>query len=102
VAKMRSFRLPEQELGFLKEIAARKHGNNQTQALLAAIDRYHEELHPPALQGYVRIDRLKKADGRGDCTSCRQPDASGAWVAIYSNGTVRGVLCDKCVREGRT
>ena len=102
MAKMRSFRLPEKELKSLKEIAARRHHNNQTQALLEAINRYRELLNPPALQGYVRIDRLKKPGAHEDCRSCRQPDASGAWVAIYSNGTVKGVLCDKCVKEGRT
>lgn len=102
VAKMRSFRIPERELNFLKEIAARKHENNQTQALLEAINRYHQELHPPSLQGYVRIDRLKETDATGDRSGCRHADASGAWVAVYSNGTVKGVLCDKCVNEGRT
>lgn len=98
---MRSFRLPEKELKYLREIAARRHHNNQTQALLEAINRYHAELHPPALQGYVRIDRLKAAKAAGDRSGCRHADASGAWVAVYSNGTVKGVLCDKCVKEGR-
>jgi len=98
---MRSFRLPEQELKFLKEIAARRHRNNQTQALLEAIHRYHDVLHPPSVQGYVRIDRVNRPNGPEDCQGCRQPDASGAWVAVYSNGTVKGVLCDDCVQAGR-
>lgn len=101
MTKMRSFRFPEEKLEFLKEIAERRHHNNQTQALLEAIDRYYEELNPPSLQGYIRIDRVQNLNGGADCPGCRQSETAGAWVAVYSNGTVKGVLCDNCVEAGR-
>lgn len=101
MTKMRSFRFPEEELEFLKEIAKRRHNNNQTQALLEAIDRYYEELNPPSLQGYIRIDRVHNLNGGEDCPGCRQSETPGAWIAVYSNGTVKGVLCDNCVEAGR-
>jgi len=37
MSKLRSFRFPEEKLERLKEIARRRHGNNQTRALLEAI-----------------------------------------------------------------
>jgi hypothetical protein len=98
---LRSFRFPEEGLERLKEIAERRHDNNQTQALLEAIDRYYQELNPPALQGYIRIDRVQDLNGEEGCPGCEDSLGSGAWVAVYSDGTVKGVLCDECVEAGR-
>lgn len=102
MSKMRSFRFPEEKLELLKEIAERRHDNNQTQALLEAIDRYYKELNPPAVQGYIRLDRINELDGKDGCPGCDQLPSSGAWIAVYSNGTVRGVLCDDCVEAGQS
>ncbi len=101
MTKMRSFRFPEEKLEQLKEIAERMHDGNQTQAILEAIDRYHKELTPPRLQGYIRIDRIQDLNGEEGCPGCGKSLGSGAWVAVYSDGTVKGVLCDDCVEEGR-
>ncbi len=101
MSKMRSFRFPEEKLELLKEIAERKHDNNQTQALLEAIDRYYKELNPLSVQGYIRIDRIQNLNGEEDCPGCEQSLGSGAWVAVFSDGTVKGVLCGDCVSAGR-
>ena len=101
MSKLRSFRFPEEKLERLKEIARRRHGNNQTRALLEAIDRYYGELNPPSLQGYIRIDRLSDLNGDQACPGCDQSPGPGAWIAVYSDGTVKGVLCDDCVEAGR-
>ncbi len=101
MTKMRSFRFPEDELERLKEIATRRHDDNQTQALLEAINRYYKELNPPSLQGYIRIDRISNLNGNEGCPGCGQSESAGAWVAVYSDGTLKGVLCDDCVEAGR-
>jgi hypothetical protein len=101
MTKLRSFRFPEDKLELLKEIAQRRHNDNQTQALLEAIDRYYEALNPPKLQGYIQVDRIQDLNGDESCLSCDQLTGSGAWVAVYSNGTVKGVLCNDCVEAGR-
>jgi len=99
--KLRSFRFPEEKLKLLKELAERRHDNNKTQALLEAIDRYYEELNPPSLQGYIRIDQIHDLNGNENCPGCNQSLGSGAWIAVYSNGTVKGMLCDDCVEARR-
>jgi len=101
MSKLRSFRFPEEKLKLLKEIAELKHDNNQTQALLEAIDRYYKELNPLSVQGYIRIDRIQDLNGEDGCPGCEQSLGSGAWVAVYSDGTVKGMLCDDCVEKGR-
>ena len=98
---LRSFRLPEQKLGLLREIAERNHGGNQTQALIEAINRYHRELEPASVQGYIRIDRVKDLDREAGCPGCGQSRRPGRWVAIRSDGTVKGVFCDDCVNAGQ-
>lgn len=101
MSKMRSFRFPEEKLELLKEIAERRHDNNQTQALLEAIDHYYQELNPLSVQGYIHIDRIHDLNGEEDCPGCEQSLGSETWVAVYSDGTVKGVLCDDCVEAGR-
>lgn len=101
MSKMRSFRFPEDKLDLLKEIAERKHDDNQTQALCAAIDHYYEELFPLPVQGYIRVDRINNHNGEGKCFDCDKSLSSEAWVAIYPDGTVKGVLCDDCVNVRR-
>ena len=85
----------------LKEIAERNHGGNQTQAIIAAIDRYYKELEPASVQGYIRIDRVKDRDAKAGCPGCGQSRRPGTWVAVRSDGTVKGVICDDCVDAGR-
>jgi hypothetical protein len=101
MSKMRSFRFSKEKLELLKRIAERKHDNNQTQALFEAIDHYYKELYPPSVQGYIRIDRIHDINGEGECSGCEKSLSSEAWVAIYSDGTMKGVLCDECVEFGR-
>jgi hypothetical protein len=101
MSKLRSFRFPENTLARLKEIAKRKHDNNQTQALITAIDHYYKELAPASLQGYVRIDRMNPVSLEDDCPGCGGSESEGGWIAVYSDGTVKGVLCDECVEAGR-
>jgi hypothetical protein len=101
MTKLRSFRFPEDKLARLKEIAKRKHDNNQTQALMEAIDRYYKELTPPTLQGFIRIDRMSSVNLEDDCPGCGGSESDRGWIAVYSDGTVRGVLCDECVEAGR-
>jgi hypothetical protein len=101
MSKLRSFRFPEEKLTRLKEIAIREHDNNQTQALMEAIDRYYEELAPPSLQGYIRIDRMNPINLEDDCPGCGGSERERGWIAVYSDGTVKGVLCDECVEAGR-
>ncbi len=100
MTKLRSFRFPEDKLELLREIAEREHNNNLTKALLEAIDRYYRELNPPVLQGYIRLDRFNELDGKEECQGCDQPLSPGTWIAVYSDGTVKGVLCDDCVEAG--
>jgi hypothetical protein len=102
VTRLCSFRFPEEKYELLKEIAEDRHDSNQTQALLEAIGRYHKELYPPSVQGYIRIDRIHDLSGEEECPGCDQRVGSGAWIAVYSNGTVRGMLCDDCVEAGRS
>ena len=99
---LRSFRFPETKLKTLREIADRKHGGNQTRALIEAIDRYHSEMEPTSVQGYIRIDRVPDLNSEAGCAGCGQSRRSGTWVAVRSDGTVKGVLCDECVKAGRT
>lgn len=99
MTKMRSFRLPQAQLDQLKELASRRHEDNQTQALLEAIDRYYRALHPPDLQGYVRLDRV--SDGVGErCANCERTDIDARWLAVYSNGMLKASLCDECAQVG--
>lgn len=98
---MRSFRFPEDKLALLKEIAERKHNNNQTEALLEAINRYYDQIDPPALHGYIRIDRVNNVNGKEDCPACGSSEKASEWVAVYSDGTLKGGLCDDCVDAGR-
>jgi hypothetical protein len=102
MSKLRSFRFPENTIARLKEIAKRKHDNNQTQALIKAIDRYYKEVAPVSLQGYVRIDRINRLGLQDDCPGCGASESEGGWIAVYSDGTVKGVLCDDCVEAGRS
>jgi hypothetical protein len=99
--KLCSFRFPEDKHKQLKEIAERKHDDNLTQALMEAIDRYYAELHPPRLQGYIQIDHIQDLNSDEECPGCEKSIGSGAWIAVYSNGTVKGVICDECVEAGR-
>ncbi len=101
MSKMRSFRFPEEKLELLKEIAERRYDNNQTQALFEAIDHYYQELNPLSVQGYIRIDRIHDLNGEEECSGCEQSLGSRAWIAVYSDGTVKGMLCDKCMEAGR-
>jgi len=101
MSKMRSFRFPEEKLDLLKAIAERKHDNNQTQALFEAIDHYYKELYPLSVQGYIRVDRIHDINGEEKCFGCDNSLGSEAWVTIYSDSTVKGVLCDECVESGR-
>jgi hypothetical protein len=101
MTKMRSFRFTEEKLELLKKIAERRHDNNQTQALLEAIDRYYGELNPPSLQGHIRIDHIHDLNGEDDCPGCGQSEGERAWIAVYSDGTIKGVFCDDCVEAGR-
>ena len=101
MTKLCSFRFPEEKIELLKEIAKRKHDNNQTQALIEAIDRYYKEINPPSLQGYIKIDRVLSLNGKDDCPGCGHSESERAWIAVYSDGTVKGVLCDDCVEAGR-
>lgn len=100
MSKLRSFRFPEEKLELLKEIAEREHDGNQTQAVLAALERYHQELNPPILRGYIQLDHVFDS-GDEDCAGCDGPKGKAAWIAIYSNGSVKGILCDECVEDGR-
>lgn len=102
MSKLRSFRFPEEMLVKLKEIAKRRHDNNQTQALIEAIDRYYKDLTPPSLQGYIQLDRIFRRNIREDCPGCGQSESEKGWIAVYSDGTVKGVLCEDCVEAGRT
>lgn len=97
--KLRSYRFPEEKLKQLKELAERRHQDNQTQALLEAIDRYYADLHPAAIQGYIRLDRTNRLNGPNGCRQCKQSIESGAWVAIYADGTLDGVICEECVED---
>jgi hypothetical protein len=101
MSKLRSFRFPEGKLALLQEIAECKHEGNQTQAVLEAIDRYYQQLNPPVLQGYVHLDRVSNGE-EIDCSGCNRPQRKEAWIAVYSNGSVKGVLCDDCVENGRS
>lgn len=101
MTRLCSFRFPEEKYALLKKIAEERHDNNQTQALLEAIDRYYMELNPPSVQGYIRIDQVYDRNVEADCPGCDQRIGTGAWVAVYSDGTVRGILCDDCVAAGR-
>jgi len=101
MTKMQSFRFPEEKLERLKEIAERMHDGNQTQAILEAIDRYHKELNPPRLQGYIQLDRVYNSNEKESCPGCNRLDAKGSWIAVYSNGVVKGMICDDCVEAGR-
>lgn len=101
MSKLRSFRFPEEKLKLLKEIAESRHDNNQTQALFEAIDHYYQELNPLSVQGYIRIDRIQDLNGEENCHDCEQSLGSGAWIAVYSDGTVKGLLCDDCVDSGK-
>jgi hypothetical protein len=96
MTKMRSFRFPSKKLEQLIEIADCMHDGNQTQAILEAIDRYHTALNPPRLQGYIQLDRVSNGN-EGDCPGCKRSDAKRSWIAVFSNGSVKGVLCDDCV-----
>ncbi len=99
MTKMRSFRLPQDQLDQLKQLASRRHDDNQTQALLEAIDRYYQDLNPPRLQGYVRLDRVSRGSAR-TCANCERSAVEANWLAVYSNGTVKGSLCDECAQVG--
>ncbi len=101
MSKMRSFRFPEEKLELLKEIAERRYDNNQTQALFEAIDHYYQELNPLSVQGYIRIDRTHNLNGEEECSGCEQLLGSRVWIAVYSDGSVKGMLCDKCMEAGR-
>jgi len=96
---LRSFRFPEEKLLLLKKIADRNHEGNQTQALIEAIDRYHKELEPVSVQGYIRLDRVVTSGGETECVGCGQPRRRGTWVAVRSDGTVQGVFCDECAKS---
>jgi hypothetical protein len=101
MTKMRSFRFPEEELKQLKEIAELWHDGNQTRALMEAVNRYHKDLFPPSLQGYIQLDRVMEGQREVECPGCGHLHNIGGWIAVYSDGSVKGVLCDNCVEAGR-
>jgi hypothetical protein len=97
MTKMRSFRFPEEELEQLREIAEQFHDGNQTRALMEAVNRYHRDLFPPSLQGYIQLDRVMDGQRNVVCPGCGHLKTMGNWIAVYSDGSVKGVLCDDCV-----
>ena len=99
---LRSFRFPERDLLKLKEVADLNHGGNQTQALIEALERYHKQLKPVPVQGYIRLDRVMAAEGSPSCPGCGESRGDRTWVAIRSDGTLKGPLCDACVEAGRS
>lgn len=99
---LRSFRFPEEDLRKLKQIADEHHGGNQTQALLVALERYYSELTPPSVDGYIRLDRVSPTDNAPSCPVCGASRGERTWVAIRSDGTLKGLLCDACVEAGRS
>ncbi|MFW5745216.1 MAG: hypothetical protein ACOCW3_02360 [Spirochaetota bacterium] len=99
---LRSFRFPEKDLQRLKEIADQHHGGNQTQTLMEALERYHRELSPVSVEGYIRLDRVAAADDSPSCPVCGASRGARPWVAIRSDGTLKGLLCDACVKAGRS
>jgi hypothetical protein len=101
MTKMRSFRFPEKELEQLREISELFHSGNQTRALIEAVNRYHKDLFPPSLQGYVRLDRVMDGQREVECPGCGYLKNIGTWIAVYSDGSVKGILCDDCVEAGR-
>lgn len=101
MTKMRSFRFPEEALAQLNELAIRAHKGNQTQALIEAVDCYYRTLKPVVLQGYIQVDRVRDHQEPERCSGCSQPEPEGAWIAVYSDGTLKGVLCNNCVEAGR-
>ncbi len=99
---LRSFRFPEEDLLKLKELADTNHGGNQTQALIEALDRYHKELKPVSVDGYVRLDRVVPTENTAACAGCGESRRDRPWVAVRSDGTFKGLLCDACVEAGRS
>lgn len=98
---MRSFRFPEETLAQLRELANCKHKGNQTQALIKAVDGYYRTLKPVVLQGYIQVDRVPDVQEAERCSGCSELTPDGAWIAVYSDGTYKGVLCNDCVGAGR-
>jgi len=77
------------------------HGGNQTQALIEALERYHKELKPASVEGYIRLDRVTATKITPTCPGCGDSRQDRTWVAIRSDGILNGVLCDDCVEAGR-
>lgn len=98
MTSLRSFRFPPKHLTMLKEIADRYHGGNQTQALIEAVERYHKQLNPVLVHGYVRLDRVVDADA--ECARCGRSRPSRRWIAVLSDGSVQGVYCSECAEAG--
>lgn len=97
---LRSFRFPPKHLTMLREIADRYYGGNQTQALIEAVERYHNHLNPVFVQGYVRLDRVVDADTDAECARCGKSLPSRRWIAVLSDGSVEGVYCSECAEAG--
>lgn len=55
----------------------------------------HERYEPPAVVGWIKLDRPGDLDEESECPECGQA-LDWPWLAILSNGAWTGPVCSAC------
>ncbi len=90
-----SYRLPEETVHALAEMADKCHNGNRTAALVEAVERYRRAvLDPVQAVGWLSI-RVNKAR----CSRCKNPIDGSGYVQFSSDGRIDpAVHCSKCAK----
>jgi hypothetical protein len=91
-----SFRLPEETLQKLAQMAERCHNGNRTAALTEAVERYARAvLDPVQPVGWISV----RVNAKPRCAKCHNPIDGPGFVLLSSDGAIATAAhCSKCAR----
>ena len=93
----RNFILSERTDDLLKQLAGELQ-LDMTETVSTALAHLGKSTWPPAKVGYFKLDRLGEIDAP-TCHECDQPLTGNGWMIVFSDGTLRGPVCDSCARS---
>ena len=65
-----------------------------TATIAEALKAFASLEFPPVKVGYIKLDRPGEIDL--SCHECSQPLDGKAFMVVFSDGTLRGPVCDSC------
>lgn len=90
----KSFRLPENVVNQLAEISAKFHSGSQTDAIIAAIAKYHASTLVEPI-GWMQV----RFRGKRRCPGCNNEFEGPGFVTLLSSGEVLSKIhCQKCAK----